>query len=366
MFSEVTDLEWSYKDKKRFIIAGSVIVAAVILGMKYLFPIFAPFIAAYLIAGIIDRPAKLLSNKFGGKRTVYGAVILVMLVTVLAAAVVIVGYMGIKELRSLVANFEHNMVFVRQNVAKVSFDIDKVFGLKDGSCMSLVEGCERRIGSFMKSTDAARFIGNVVSVSVPVVKEATTIFANILACFFSVLLILPKLDNFRRWRRKSVFRREIRIVSTSLSLLVKVYFKVELMIIVINATVIALGLMFIKNPYAVVLGIFIGLIDMLPVLGTGTVLLPWSVVMLLIKQPRQAIVLLVLYVITYFVRELMESKIMGDRLGISGFAMLVIIFAGVIVYGFWGFVLGPVSYCIIKPLILYLKRVIESGKLDNI
>ena len=55
---------------------------------------------------------------------------------------------------------------------------------------------------------------------------------------------------------------------------------------------------------------------------------------------------------------------MGERLGIAPFTMLIVIFTGLMVYGIMGFILGPISYCIIKALIHYLKTVIERGKLN--
>lgn len=71
------------------------------------------------------------------------------------------------------------------------------------------------------------------------------------------------------------------------------------------------------------------------------------------------------YIVTYFVREIMESKCMGDKMGIAPFTMLMIIFVGILIYGIMGFILGPVSYVIIKALIGYLKTVIERGTLKN-
>ena len=79
------------------------------------------------------------------------------------------------------------------------------------------------------------------------------------------------------------------------------------------------------------------------------------------KNFLSAVVVLVTYVITYFVREIMESKCMGDKLGISPFAMLVIIFVGLLVYGIPGFITGPVSFVIIKALVLRLRCVMRSS-----
>ena len=53
---------------------------------------------------------------------------------------------------------------------------------------------------------------------------------------------------------------------------------------------------------------------------------------------------------------------MGDRMGIAPFTMLMVIFVGIMVYGILGFILGPVSYCVIKALITYLRSVLENAE----
>ena len=81
------------------------------------------------------------------------------------------------------------------------------------------------------------------------------------------------------------------------------------------------------------------------------------------EHVKNAVILVVLYIVTYFVREIMESKCMGDRMGIAPFTMLAVIYVGILVYGVVGFILGPISYCIIKALVLYLKSILEHDKL---
>ena len=173
------------------------------------------------------------------------------------------------------------------------------------------------------------------------------------------------IDNVRDWKKENVFRMEIKAVSDSLYRLIQVYFKIEALILVINSILCIIALLIIKNPYAVVLGILIGIVDILPVFGTGTVLLPWALFELVNKNVTSAAVLVSAYVVTYFVREIMESKCLGDKTGIPPFVMLMVIFLGIMIYGIMGFILGPVSYCIMKALILHLKIEIERGTLKN-
>lgn len=94
-------------------------------------------------------------------------------------------------------------------------------------------------------------------------------------------------------------------------------------------------------------------------------LIPWSIMAVLGGNVWHAAVLMTVYVITYFEREILEAKLMGKGLDISPVTMMAAIYIGLLVYGFWGFVLGPVSYCLIKGGIQLLKCHIERDKIIN-
>ena len=171
------------------------------------------------------------------------------------------------------------------------------------------------------------------------------------------------MEKYRSWRENTIFKDEVGAVHVGLRNLINVYFRVQLIIMSINIVVCSTAFLMIGNPYAILLGVLTGIIDALPIFGTGTVLIPWAVGSLLFGHVKNAVILVVLYIVTYFVREIMESKCMGDRMGIAPFTMLAVIYIGILVYGVVGFILGPISYCIIKALVLYLKSILEHDKL---
>lgn len=361
MKSELTLVE------KIFLLTGSfTIAAAVYLGVKYLFPITAPFVIAYLVAMLIEKPVKWLARRLGGRNGLAAIIIVVLMFVVLGGALGYVIWLGIKEIRELIQNYNYYVIYVQQSAAGICSNIDCWLGIADGSSFALVSDVAGQIVASLSDGVGGQLVGKVVSISLPMVINVVKLVGSFIVGVMSVIYLCGSMDKIRAWCRHNVFRREIKIVGDSLGQLIHIYFKVQAVIIVINALLCVIGLMIIGNPYAVVIGVLIGLIDALPIFGAGTVLLPWCVFELISGNFFPAAVLVTLYVLTYFVREIMESRCMGTRLGIAPFTMLVVIFVGLMVYGIMGFILGPVSYCIIKPLILYLKRIIERGKLKNI
>ena len=121
------------------------------------------------------------------------------------------------------------------------------------------------------------------------------------------------------------------------------YMKAQASIIGIVILICTLGLWALGNPYFLLLGIVIGLMDALPFIGTGTVLIPMAVFFLFRRQFRLAACYLGLFLLTYIVREFLEPRMIGARLGIYPFVMIVVVYAGIYLYGAAGVIWGPVT-----------------------
>lgn len=356
---------WTNRQKLQYISGIVIITVSVIAGFKYVFPFVAPFVIAYAVAVMIEKPVNRLARVFKGRKMIASAVIVILFSAVLCVGIGLAAYFGLAEIKSFIKNYEYNMVTFRQTAARICFNMDGWLGLSDGQCLDFICRCMEKFEKTVDNGGVSQIMTKVVTISVPAVIKTITVTGSVIICFISVVYLSVVIDNVRDWKKDNVFRMEIKAVSDSLYRLIQVYFKIEALILVINSILCIIALLIIKNPYAVVLGILIGIVDMLPVFGTGTVLLPWALFELVNKNVTSAAVLVSAYVVTYFVREIMESKCLGDKTGIPPFVMLMVIFLGIMIYGIMGFILGPVSYCIMKALILHLKIEIERGTLKK-
>lgn len=356
---------WTNRQKLQYISGIVIITVSVIAGFKYVFPFVAPFVIAYAVAVMIEKPVNRLARVFKGRKMIASAVIVILFSAVLCVGIGLAAYFGLAEIKSFIKNYEYNMVTFRQTAARICFNMDGWLGLSDGQCLDFICRCMEKFEKTVDNGGVSQIMTKVVTISIPAVIKTITVTGSVIICFISVVYLSVVIDNVRDWKKENVFRMEIKAVSDSLYRLIQVYFKIEALILVINSILCIIALLIIKNPYAVVLGILIGIVDMLPVFGTGTVLLPWALFELGNKNVTSAAVLVSAYVVTYFVREIMESKCLGDKTGIPPFVMLMVIFLGIMIYGIMGFILGPVSYCIMKALILHLKIEIERGTLKN-
>lgn len=352
---------WTFRRRLVLLLGSGVIVFLVYLAVRYLFVLASPFIIAYGIALVIEKPVNALAKVFRGKKELASTLIVTGLTIIIAAAVFYITWLGVAEIKSFIANFEYLFIMVRQKTAGICLDVDGMLGLSDGCSLEFVCSCADRIRRIFRNGQPEEVVSSVLRISFPILVNTAVIAGAVIVCLISVVYLSGVLEKIRKWRENSIFREEVCALTLELKKLIQVYFKIELIIMLINAGICIAGLLLIHNPYAVVIGILIGLVDALPFFGTGTVLIPWAVILLLFRNYYAGAVLLSVYVMTYFVREIMESKCMGDRLGIAPFTMLMVIFTGIMVYGILGFILGPLSYCMMKALIRYFASVLENA-----
>ena len=94
--------------------------------------------------------------------------------------------------------------------------------------------------------------------------------------------------------------------------------------------------------YIFTIGILVGILDILPILGPGTLFIPWIIWEIISGDTGFAVSLLVLYVIISVVRQFLEPKIIGDNIGLHPLATLISLYVGLQLGGIVGMIAGPV------------------------
>ena len=350
------------KNKLIMLASGIGVTGSVYLLFKYIFPIVAPFVIAFLLAYATERSAKRLSKRFRGNKVVASSFIMLLVAVIFLSIIGFVSYKVFLETKSFIYKYDYYMDIANAKVNDVCENMDGWMGLKCGDTIGFIND---NVDGFMTKFKE-NVIPAIVDGSIPLLFKIVTLIAIFFIIMMSVGYISKDYEKIKEWRERSMFASEVKMITDKLNSLAKIYFKVQLFIMLMTAIICVIGFLLIRNPYAIVLGIILGMLDALPMFGTGTVLVPWSIIMLVVGHFFAAAVLFTIYIITYLLREFVESKYMGDRLGIAPFTMMVIIYMGLVLYGLWGFILGPVSYVIIKTIILYLKTQLERGKLSKI
>ena len=124
----------------------------------------------------------------------------------------------------------------------------------------------------------------------------------------------------------------------------------QLIIIGCNWAICTIAFLLIRNPYCIVIGLFISIFDAFPILGSGMILIPWGLVKLFHGSFFAAAVLLTAYLLTVFTRELLEARLIGSNLNTLPFFTLASIYIGISLYGVCGIFLGPFAVVLIRSI----------------
>jgi sporulation integral membrane protein YtvI len=111
------------------------------------------------------------------------------------------------------------------------------------------------------------------------------------------------------------------------------------------------GFSVLRVPYPLILAVVISILDILPLLGVGTVLIPWALIEILFaKDYYTGIGLFIIYVIITVVRQITEPKIVAGSLGLPPLLTLIAMYAGLKLFGFFGIIIGPFLVLIVKSI----------------
>lgn len=136
------------------------------------------------------------------------------------------------------------------------------------------------------------------------------------------------------------------------------YVRAEFILSALVTLVLLVGFWLTGERYALLLAVTFGVLDFIPIIGSGTIMVPWAVIDVALGSYRHAIGLMVIWGIIVLLRRLAEPKIVGDQTGLSPIASLISIYVGMRLGGVLGMILGPV-------VCLILLNIVRGGFLDN-
>lgn len=150
------------------------------------------------------------------------------------------------------------------------------------------------------------------------------------------------------------YRGDARSVKQNVCLTMVKWLRAEAILWLLTFSVLLAGLLLLRVEYALLLAFLIAFVDLLPVLGTGTVLLPWAALAFLINHRAFAAGLLILQLVLLLQRSILEPKLLAAQADLPPLAALLAMYLGFCSMGITGMILFPV-------LLLLLKQLQDSG-----
>lgn len=347
------------KGPKKWIFAAAAGLG-VFIGFRYLFPLIAPFLLSFCIVFLCNpwlnrvqrkthiRKEILLAGMMGG-----AAVLLLVLVWILLQC-------GLGQFRVLTDNWDGMCEQVRYFFGDCCLFAQEHFGV---DAVKVEQVVLERVEVFIENLKVD-FFPKMIGESWWYLKKIISAVAFLGVSFIASILLCKDYDGMVERLQEGgegaqalekVFGIGERIIH-----LVAVYLKAQVLILLVIMVICCLGLWIGKVGNGLILGILAGILDALPFIGTGIVLMPTAFWQLVNGRIGGALLCVVLYVACMGAREFLEPKLMGKKTGIYPVFMLLSVYTGVKLFGVSGIIKGPLAMVILMEIWKYLWEK-ESG-----
>jgi len=344
-------------DKKKSFIVNAlfivIILALFYVLLKYAVNLLMPFIIA-LVIGIILKPVvKFLHEKLKINRKI-GAIIMVVLFygivgTGIILLIIQIGY-SLKDIILKIPQTFYREIIPALN--RVYENINDWISRLDPDLLDPVQnaynGLLSELGTFL-ATFSSRALSAITSYATSLPRTLLDILITVIATYFIAadFEILQKSLVRQFSEKNSVLYENIKI---HLGGTIGKYVKAYAIIFVLSYAQLALGLWIIGIEKAFLVALLIALFDLLPVVGTGMILFPWTIISFLQGNIQKGLGLLVLYIVIIVVRNIVEHKIIGDRVGMHPLVALISMIIGLRLFGLVGLFAVPITVALVISL----------------
>ncbi|MBQ7295254.1 MAG: AI-2E family transporter [Clostridia bacterium] len=372
----MTDVE----KKRKWIINVAFYAMLLVLGYflyKYAFGLCFPILFAFVIAVMLQRPKNFITKKTIIKKGLASTICVFGLLLITCAIVVLIGVRAAEEIKGFISyvtlQFQNidsiiNTVetailsfvgrlpdFISENVTdSIASLFTQLREYVAGTNTQLPEQITGLSNSFNISWITTPITG-VISTASRIPSLLISIVVTIVcACFMTA--DYDKITNFvycqfPKDKRKDVTRAK-QLLKLNLGKMAKAYALIMLVTfteVFIGLTVLQLLGIF-QSSYIAVIAVVTAIVDVIPVLGTGTIVLPWAAYSLIVGDYGMAIGLIVIYVTVTVIRQIVEPKLVAGQLGLPPFVTLIAMYLGLKIFGVLGVFVLPIVIIMLKLL----------------
>lgn len=331
-----------------FIIGGAI---TVYLTNNY-FAVFAPFIIAYLVTKILRPLTVLLGKKTKIPNAINTIVCLVLFAAVAGFIIWLCGYYvvdGVAYLIDLLSS-KSTMTEIIQIAENIGKKLDAVFaflnveiGMSDVTAM-IVDFAKKAISSLSSiSLDLAMRVPSIL----------TAFIIGCIAAFY----MLYDYDKIATAIKKPLSEKTIRFIDLFNNKVLLSLIKMIGSYVLISAICfgeLCVGFLILGIKDTLFIALIIALLDVLPIVGSGAVLVPWGIISMIFGNPIRGVGLIILWIVIVIVRQIVEPKIVGTQIGLHPLITIISMYVGLQLMGGLGLLMGPLY-------VIVWKAILENG-----
>lgn len=319
-------------------------VAAGLLAMRYLLPLALPILVGLAVAMAAEPLAKLLCGRAGFPRGLASAIAICVAFAVAGGVLYLLGRLALGELDRLT-----------DQIPQVAMGLDTAAGRVRQWLQNLAQRAPEHLRPqietgirelFESGTQlahgAAEQVLGLASRIVLSLPDTLVFLGTAVASSFLISARLPRALPMLRRKLPEAWQNRVLPVLQALRVNVGGWFRAQLKLMGITFVLLTLGFLVLRVEHPVLIGAVVALVDALPMLGVGTILIPWGLLAMLQGSGALGLGLLALYAGATLTRSVLEPRMVGRQLGLSPLTTLAAVYAGYKLWGILGMILAPV------------------------
>lgn len=334
--------------------------AFVIVGLKLL-GFLMPFVVGWIIAAIATPLVNWLERRLCIVKKLGSALIVVMVL----GLIVLVIYFGISRLVTEIGNLAEDFPSM---YAQLETGLRQIGDTLSGVFERLPQGIQKGWNTVVLNLD--QYMGELMSnISAPTVsaagnfaKQVPYYLISFIVAVMSAYFFIVQREEVLRWLKKvapEAVQKRMTLVMDNLRYAVGGYFKAQFKIMGVVFAILLVGLGFLGTGYFALVAFLVAFLDFLPFFGTGTAMIPWAVYKFFMGDYKMTAALVVIYVVTQVVRQLLQPKLVGDSVGLNPLVTLILLYVG--------YRMGGIIWMILAvPIGMVLINMCSAGAFDYI
>ena len=333
-------------EKKRSFIINFVyilVIAGIVwFTLKYAIKWVMPFLFAFLVAALLHPLIRFFTNKLKLKTQKPAAIVITTLF--FCTFGVLITLILINTVTAVLAFIKDLPKFYLDNIAPAFNALSDKFGLDQ---------------ELIKNSIYAK-LSNISSLMTPafsLISGTTAFLMSLLIMVISTFFISIDYDLIKKWTKAQMSKKTSSSISKIKDYIVKILFKyIRSYFLILCITFVELLIGFFVMHFItglsniLLLAVLIAVFDILPIVGTGTIMIPWGIIAILIGDIKTGICCLVIYTIITLIRQFIEPKIVGTQVGLHPLVTLISMIVGLKLFGGIGLFGFPITLALLKDL----------------
>ncbi|MBP1756090.1 MAG: putative rane protein, partial [Firmicutes bacterium] len=325
------------------------LLGLVYVGIKYLLPLLMPFVIGMIIAMIFRKPIDIIQKATKINRVIISIIMLLLFYGALGFLASMIGF----KVFTFLSNLFYSLPDLYENTVLPAIEkvIDNVmirFPGIEGYLQDFLDNINDSIFTFLKDASST-VVGTIARMAASLPTLLINFIFTIVSSFFFTIdyyrISRFVIVQFKGERRDMILKLKDNGIGT-LGKFIRAYSA----IISITFLELSIGFWILGIPNPFLFGVLIAIIDVMPILGTGAVLLPWAIISLVIGNTKIGIGMLLLYIIITVVRQTIEPRIVGQQIGLHPILTLILMYVGAQLMGVLGLLILPIIATIIVKL----------------